>query len=128
MKLRSRLKQIFAVAILIVPALALAQPSAPAPSGPATQEQIASLQAAVTALHAQGALNGGLANALSTKLKQAQTKSAQASPAVAYHMIVAFGNQVRSLIAAGVLTEAESKSLLSATDLLLQSLQVGGRF
>ena len=47
MKLRSRLKQIFAVAILTVPALALAQPSAPAPSGPATQEQIASLQAAV---------------------------------------------------------------------------------
>ena len=47
MKFRSRLKQIFAVAILTIPALALAQPSAPAPSGPATQEQIASLQAAV---------------------------------------------------------------------------------
>ena len=47
MKFRSRLKQIFAVAILSLPALALAQPSAPAPSGPATQEQIASLQAAV---------------------------------------------------------------------------------
>ncbi len=47
MRFRSRLKQIFAVAILSLPALALAQPSAPAPSGPATQEQIASLQAAV---------------------------------------------------------------------------------
>jgi Amt family ammonium transporter len=46
-KFRSRLKQIFAVTILSVSAMALAQPSAQAPSGPATQEQIASLQQAV---------------------------------------------------------------------------------
>jgi len=46
-KFRSRLQHILAAAILCLPAMALAQPSTPAPTGPATQEQIAALQQAV---------------------------------------------------------------------------------
>jgi hypothetical protein len=47
---------------------------------------------------------------------------------VAYELIGAFIGEVRSLVGSGVLTPAEGDSLLSAADLLLKSLQIGGGF
>jgi hypothetical protein len=91
-------------------------------------EQIDGLQAAVAALSAQGMLNHGQANSLAKKLEHAQAALDKGKIKVAYELIGAFIGKVRSLVGTGVLTAAEGDSLLSATDLLLKSLQIGGGF
>ena len=82
----------------------------------------------VEALSAQGAINQGQTNSLLKKLMQAQSAIGQGKPEVAYDVIEAFHNEVQSLIASGVLTDAQGDPLLTVADLLLQSLLTGGGF
>jgi hypothetical protein len=91
-------------------------------------EQIAGLQDMVEALYAQATINQGQANSLLVKLGNAQAAIAIGKLKTAYNLIVAFENQVQSLIAGAVLTSAEGDPLLDAAGLLLQSLQIGGGF
>ena len=88
-------------------------------------EQIALLEASVATLHADGALNRGQANSLLKKLEHAQSALGRRLPIVASAMIGAFWIQVRSFVAAGVLTPAEGEPLLSDAERLLRSLAVG---
>lgn len=47
---------------------------------------------------------------------------------VTYAAIGAFESQVHSLVATGVLTPAQAGTTLSAAELLLKSLHIGGGF
>jgi hypothetical protein len=91
-------------------------------------EQIADLRDMVAALYADAVLGQGNANALLKKLNSAQAELEKGKPKVAYAAVGSFKNQVQSLVATGVLTSAQAGPLLSAAELLLQSLQVGGGF
>ena len=90
--------------------------------------QIAELRDAVDALSARGALNQGQANSLLKKLVQAQSAIAGGKTKVGYNVIGASRNDVQSLTAAGVLPPDLSDPLLTAADLLVQSLLIGGGF
>jgi hypothetical protein len=89
-------------------------------------EQINALAGLVAALEVEVAINAGQSNSLLKKLENAQAALAEGKPKVAYTTIGGFKCQVRSLVATGVLTPAQGRPLLSAADLLLQSLQIGG--
>jgi uncharacterized protein YjiK len=91
-------------------------------------EQVVGLRDGVAALSAGGAVNQGQANSLLKKLAAAQAALDQGKPKLAYNSVAAFGSEVQSLLATGVLTPAQAGPLLSAAQLLLQSLQTGGGF
>ncbi len=91
-------------------------------------EQIIQLQAAVQNLNSQGALNKGQTNSLLKKLEHALDQLDKGKTKVAYNMIGAFKNEVQALTSAGVLTPVQGLSLLTAAELLSQSLQIGGGF
>jgi hypothetical protein len=91
-------------------------------------EQIADLWGMVSALYADAVLGQGNANALLKKLNSAQAELDKGKPKGAYAAVASFSNQVQSLVATGVLTSAAAGPLLSAAELLLQSLRVGGGF
>jgi hypothetical protein len=91
-------------------------------------EQLAGLQTMVEGLFAQGALKKAQANSLLKTLAEAQVAVAQGKPKAAYNLTRGFRSDVQSLIRDGVLTSTLGQPLLSAADLLLQSLQIGGGF
>lgn len=80
----------------------------------------------VDALYSQGALNQGQSNSLLSKLENAQRAIDKGKPKEAYNVVGAFKNEVQALIASGRLAPAQGNALLTATDLLLQSLLIGG--
>jgi uncharacterized protein YjiK len=91
-------------------------------------EQVTGLRGLVGALSGQGIIGQGQANALLKKLENAQAAVAQGKTKLAYTNVQAFGNQVQSWVATGVLTPAQAGPLLTAADLLLQGLRAGGGF
>jgi hypothetical protein len=91
-------------------------------------EQIGVLESMVETLYAQFALNSGQANSLLNKLEQAEALSSLGQWKVAYNAIHAFKNKVQSFVSTEVLTPVQGQPLLSAADLLLQSLLIGGGF
>ena len=91
-------------------------------------EQVSALRDAVAELADQGTLNGGQANSLLAKLQTALGAIGEGRPKLAYSATRAFSNAVQSLVATGVLTAEQANPLLSAADLLLHSLQIGGGF
>jgi VCBS repeat-containing protein len=91
-------------------------------------QQIAELRDTVEALFAQAALNQGQTNSLLKKLVQAQSAIDGGKPQLAYNAIGAFKSEVQSLTATEVLPPTLGDPLLTAADLLLQSLLIGGGF
>jgi uncharacterized protein YjiK len=91
-------------------------------------EQIATLEDAIEALSAEAFINQGQVNSLLKKLVNAHAALNQVKSKLAYNSVAAFRNQVLDLIATGVLSPAQGEPLLSAAELLLQSLRIGGGF
>jgi hypothetical protein len=87
-------------------------------------QQATNLQAQVTALQNAGVLNRGQATALTAKLSlpTPYDKGVRGNAAVAN--VRAFLNQVRDLLNAGILTQAQADALLGPGQILLLGLTV----
>lgn len=89
------------------------------PPPPPPDQRIAFLQNHVSRLLTSGVLNRGQANALAVKLQGALEKLAVGETEAAMNKVAAFINQVDALSNAGILSEAQSASLLEiAKDLI----------
>jgi hypothetical protein len=84
-------------------------------------EQIGGLRSLVNALYGVGMTNQGQTNSLLKKLDHALSALDRYQTKVAYNMIGAFKNEV-----SGLLKPTRGEALLTAANLLLQSLQIGG--
>lgn len=71
---------------------------------------------------ADGSLNQGQAESLTTKLEQAAAKLDSAKSKVATNMLNAMRNHVRSLIYGGVLTSEEGQPLIDAVENLIDQM------
>jgi len=91
-------------------------------------EQIGKLLDMVDAMDSQATLSPGLGKSLFKKLVSAQSDVSGGRTKLAYNTVSAFKSQLLSLLGTGVLTSQQAQPLLSAADLLLQSLQIGGGF
>ncbi len=77
----------------------------------AVAEQIDLLLADLDALQAQGVLNRGQANALRSKLENAQDSLARGNTQAAANQLGAFRNQVRAFASSGILSEQQAQQL-----------------
>lgn len=82
------------------------------PPAPPTEQRIAFLQHHVARLVANGVLNDGQGNALAVKLQGALEKLTVGETEAVMNKVSAFINQVDAFRGAGVLSEAQSASLL----------------
>jgi hypothetical protein len=90
-------------------------------------EQIDGLRALVAALRDdEGALNDGQANALLSKLDEAEAKVEEGQTLVAANLMTAFIHQVEDFQDEAVLSTEQALLLLTPGDQLLQSLLIGG--
>ena len=85
-------------------------------------EQLDVLIGEVDQLLADGAVNGGQANALKAKLKAAQRSAANGRSTPATKQINAFINQVQAFMSAGILSSEEGAQLISTAEQILQSI------
>jgi len=80
------------------------------------------LKLAIDELAAAGAINGGQANALTTKLDRALDRIDRGQTKGAINDMWAFVNQVEAWIRAGVLTQEEGQPLLDMADAIIADL------
>jgi len=80
------------------------------------------LIATVQGLEASGALNGGNANALVTKVEGAIQKIEAGQVATAVNKLEAFINQVEAFVQSGKLTAAQGQSLIAAAEGIITDL------
>jgi pullulanase/glycogen debranching enzyme len=76
----------------------------------------------VDQLEADGVVNGGQANALRSKLSNAQRMIERGKVGPAINMLEAFIHQVEALVAAGILTELQGFELITAAESIIASL------
>ena len=86
------------------------------------EEQIVILTLHIDDLVDAGILTGGQGNALNTKLHAAFKKLDQGKPDVAVNILIAFINQVLSLIDDGVLTFDEGEVLINAANSIIDEI------
>jgi predicted extracellular nuclease len=87
-----------------------------------TEAEIHELIGDVQKLLDDGVLNGGQANALTTKLEHALGKLADGKPGVAANQLGAFINQVEDFVNEGILTADKGEALIKSATLLVEAL------
>ena len=87
-----------------------------------TPVTIPDVVAAVGALEGSGAVNHGVANALTSKLLAAQASLASGNPTAARTQLRAFVSQLEALVRSGQLTSAQAQPLIDAAQALLATL------
>ena len=88
------------------------------------QEMMRSLIGEIRALVSGGSLNGGQGNSLIVKLNTTIKNLDANKPKTALNTLNALGNQIRDLVANGVLTPEEGQSLLEAIDAIRHQITV----